>query len=64
MAVIRKKSEGDCTFKAGLKRRNTWVCQPCRVSGFLEQLGALDRHFAAAFGLAPCRQVTLSVGKP
>ncbi len=37
MAVIRKKSEEDYTFKAGLKRRNTWVCQPCRVSGLLEQ---------------------------
>jgi len=24
-------------------------------------MGALDRHSAAAFGLAPCRQVTLDV---
>jgi len=24
-------------------------------------MGALDRHSAAAFGLAPCRQVTLVV---
>jgi len=26
-----------------------------------QQSGALDRHSAAAFGLAPCRQVTLVV---
>ena len=27
----------------------------------VEQSGALDRHSAAAFGLAPCRQVTQDV---
>ena len=36
MAVIRKKSEENCTFKAGLKRKNTWDWQPCRDSGLLE----------------------------
>jgi len=29
--------------------------------GALEQMGTLDRHSAALFGLAPCRQVTLVV---
>jgi hypothetical protein len=43
MAVIRKKSEGDCTFKAGLKRKSTWACQPCRVSGLLEQPVGADK---------------------
>jgi hypothetical protein len=47
MAVIRKKSEGNCTFKAGLKRKNTWVCQPCRDSGLLEPIAALDFYSAA-----------------
>jgi len=49
MAVIRKKSEGDCTFKAGLKRRNTWVCQPCRVSGLLEPIVSRDKRTAWFF---------------
>ncbi len=30
-------------------------------SDLLDQAGALDRHSAAAFGLAPCWQVTLGV---
>ena len=32
-----------------------------KIKLIAEQLGAPDRHFAAAFGLAPCRQVTHDV---